>query len=407
MLMDWVRHATLYGRDANGLIVRRELTQLVDLIKESRKFYAPLKWTWREATKSWHTPEGATLRFDHLENDSEAAAKYLGWNMTYFGVEEVTTFPRPEPIFQICACLRSPNPNVQVNFRLTGNPGGLGHQWVKKRYIDPCPLGYKIITDKETGLQRFFIPAKASDNKFIGKDYIERIKMAAPNANILKGWLDGNWEFSEGAFFGEWDPAVHVIRQFRIPDHWARYMAFDPGSSDPAAVLWGAVVPDEFEVEPATIGGIEHLHNYRGGLPRGSIIIYRELYFAKPDTDIGLRLPIETMAAEIKEAEFTQQVRGVTYNEPLDDEGQPKITKRVAGLDLYNRKNGPSLAERMATQPYGLFFRQAETARVATKIQDGRLEHDPVAPAGPGRSPDALLHGKLREHDPHPAGAAD
>ena len=224
------------------------------------------------------------MRFDHLENDADAE-KYQGWNLTFFGVEEATTFPRPEPIFRICACLRSPNPNVKVNFRLTGNPGGLGHQWVKKRYIEPAPLGYKIITDKQTGLKRFFIPAKASDNKYIGRDYIERIKMAAPNANILKGWLDGNWDFAEGAFFEEWNPAVHVIRQFKIPDHWARYMAFDPGSSDPAAVVWGAVVPDEYELEPTSLGaGIEHLHNYRGGLPRGSLVIFREQYFAKPDS---------------------------------------------------------------------------------------------------------------------------
>jgi hypothetical protein len=214
------------------------------LIKESHKVYGPLKWTWREATKTWHSPEGSTLRFDHLESDTDAE-KYQGWNLTWLGVEEVTTFPRPEPIFRLMACLRSPNPKVKVNFRATGNSGGVGHQWVKKRYIDGAPLGYKILKDKDTGLERFFIPAKASDNKYISAEYLERIKMAAPNANILKGWLLGDWNFAEGAFFDEWNPLIHVIREFKIPDHWARYVAFDPGSSDPAAVVWGAICPDD------------------------------------------------------------------------------------------------------------------------------------------------------------------
>ncbi len=371
MLLDWLRHASLYGKAANGLLVRRELTQLVDLIKESHKVYGPLKWTWREAPKTWITPEGATLRFDHLESD-EDSNKYLGWNLSWLGIEEITTFPRPEPIFRLMACLRSPNPNVRVNFRCTANPGGVGHQWCKARYIDPAPLGYRFITDAETGLKRFFIPAKAQDNKYISPEYLERIKLAAPNANILRGWLHGDWNFAEGAFFDEWNSALHVIHQFKIPDHWPRYVAFDPGSSDPAAVVWGAIVADD-SYEPQRIGGntIEDKHTYQDHLPRGAFVVYRELYFAKPGTDIGLRLAIETMAAEIRDAEYTQVVRGVTYNEPRDEDNRPGIAKRVAGLDLFNHKNGPSLAERMAVEPYRLYFYKAETTRVATKSKMG------------------------------------
>jgi hypothetical protein len=50
LLLSWIAHADAYGADANGLIVRRELTQLVDLIRESKKVFGPLKWEWREAT---------------------------------------------------------------------------------------------------------------------------------------------------------------------------------------------------------------------------------------------------------------------------------------------------------------------------------------------------------------------
>jgi hypothetical protein len=73
----------------------------------------------------------------------------------------------------------------------------------------------------------------------------------------------------------------------------------------------------------------------------------------------------------IIEAEYRQTIRGVSYKEPCDHDGTPKIAKRVAGIDLFNHKNGPSLAERMACAPYRLFFYKAETARVASKSKMG------------------------------------
>jgi hypothetical protein len=83
------------------------------------------------------------------------------------------------------ATLRSPNPDLKVCFRATANPGGPGTSLVKRRYIDPAPLGYKVITNPETRLQRCFIPARAADNKYISNDYMDRIKLAAPNEGVL------------------------------------------------------------------------------------------------------------------------------------------------------------------------------------------------------------------------------
>jgi hypothetical protein len=56
MLLDWMRHAQAYGKEANGLILRKELIQLKDLIKESIRVYTPLGWRWRESPKTWTTP---------------------------------------------------------------------------------------------------------------------------------------------------------------------------------------------------------------------------------------------------------------------------------------------------------------------------------------------------------------
>jgi hypothetical protein len=113
MLLDWMRHAQAYGKEANGLILRKELIQLKDLIKESIRVYTPLGWRWRESPKTWTTPEGAVLTFAYLESDQDAE-KYQGWNLTWIGVEELTTFARPEPLFRLMATLRSPNPDLKV-----------------------------------------------------------------------------------------------------------------------------------------------------------------------------------------------------------------------------------------------------------------------------------------------------
>ena len=95
--------------------------------------------------------------FAYLERDADADM-YQGHNYTRVYVEEVGNFPSPAPVMKLMATLRS-GAGVPVDLRATGNPGGPGHQWVKARYIDPAPLGNRIIRDPVTGLERVFIPS--------------------------------------------------------------------------------------------------------------------------------------------------------------------------------------------------------------------------------------------------------
>jgi hypothetical protein len=198
-------------------------------------------------------------------------------------------------------------------------------------------------------LQRCFIPARATDNKYISIDYLERIKLAAPNEGVLRGWLYGDWNIAEGAFFDEFDTAKHVIPQFRIPDEWPRFMAFDPGSSDPAAALWAAIVPNYYDADFAAPDSTGKGRVRRAVLPKEALVVYRELYIAKEvdggRINVGLKWPVERVAEEICKAERFQIVRGVRYLEPLNESGRPKMYRRVADPFLFHEDGGPSMAE--------------------------------------------------------------
>jgi hypothetical protein len=175
MLGEWAQHADLYAEHAIGLMLRRTRTELIETIERSRAIYSPLGWKYNETEKMWRAPNGARLRFAYLERDADAEL-YQGHSYTRLYVEEIGTFPSPAPIFKLMATLRS-SAGIPVGFRATGNPGGPGHQWVKARYIDPAPLGNRIIRDEQTNLKRVFIPSKVDNNRHIDVEaYKQRLR---------------------------------------------------------------------------------------------------------------------------------------------------------------------------------------------------------------------------------------
>ena len=242
---------TNLANSAIGLVIRRELTQLKELIERSKQIYGPLGAVWHVGEKMWRFPNGARLTFAYIDNDDDAD-KYQGNSYSGIYVEELGNFPSPVPIFKLMACIRSANPAVRCGFRATGNPGGPGHLWIKQRYIMPAPRGMQIIkskfinpfTKEEFEQERVFIPSKITDNKYNNNpQYIARLQMVG-NARLVDAWLLGNWDIIEGAYFDEWDERKHVIDQFIIPAHWTRFTSMDWGSARPFSVGWWALVPD-------------------------------------------------------------------------------------------------------------------------------------------------------------------
>ncbi len=347
MLGDWISHSDIYGRHAKGLMVRRTRVQLVDTIERAKELFLPLGATWKDQDKAFVMPNGAVLRMAYVERDKDAEA-YQGHSYTRVYVEELTNFPDPKPVMKLKATLRSPH-GVKVGFRATCNPGGPGHLWVKARYIDPAPQGFKVLREVEEingvslTVERVFIPAKLQDNPaLMASDpmYPLRVKQAAGSVELARAWLDGDWNVVLGAFFDAWSPERHIVRPFEIPGWWARLRGMDWGSARPFSVGWYAV-SDGYE----TPSGV--------WLPPGCLVKYREWYGAQQD-DQGETIPNEGLKL------FAEPVAdGIKKRQPRWERYQ----RSVADPSAFSQDGGPSIAERMHRR--GVTWSRADNARVA------------------------------------------
>lgn len=346
VLGDFLEHADAYGEHAIGLMIRRQRTELIETIERSRQIYTPLGWEFHEQDKMWRAPNGARLRFAYLERDADAEG-YQGHSYTRLYVEEIGNFPSDRPILKLMATLRS-GAGVPVGFRATGNPGGPGHQWVRARYIDPAPTGWRIIKDAVSGLERVYIPSRVGDNRFLGDQYVQQLR-ASGSKELVRAWLDGDWSVIEGAFFDCWNPNQHVIRPFTIPNDWLRFRSADWGSAKPFSIGWWAVVGDDPDLSAHQAA----LRNDTLGirvLPRGAIIRYREWYGSNGQPNVGLKFTAEQVALGI-----------------LDREQGDNIAFGVMDPAAFAADGGPSIAERMAAVTNGkIWFRRADNKRVST-----------------------------------------
>lgn len=338
VLGDFASHAAEYGKDAIGLMVRRQRTELVETIERSKQIYGPLGAKYNDQKSMWTFPNGARLRFAYLEKDRDANA-YQGHSYTRVYVEEVGNFPLATPILKLMGTLRS-GAGVPCKIILTGNPGGAGHQWVKARYISPNPIGYMPIsetftnpwTGKKVVRSRIFIPSFVTDNKYLGEDYIATLQQVG-NDNLVKAWLMGNWDIVEGAFFDRWSHR-NALTPFAVPPEWLRFRSMDWGYSAPFSIGWYAVAGDD---------GPDY------GLPRGALLRYREWYGIKPgQPNIGIRLTTEELADGIK-----QRSAGEKYAYSVIDPA------------AFAESGGPSIAERFARS--GVEFRRADNRRLGAR----------------------------------------
>ena len=317
----------------SGLLLRHTTEELRELIFKSQELY-PKIWPgikWSERKMQWTAPSGARLWMSYLDRD-EDVLRYQGLAFSWIGFDELTQWATPYTWNYMRSRLRSTATDLPIFMRATTNPGGRGHHWVKKMFIDPSPYNRSFdATDIDTTevlrypaghskagkplFKRRFIPARLSDNPYLSQagDY-EAMLLSLPEQQ-RRQLLDGDWDIKEGAAFTEFDRHVHVIEPFDIPSNWVKFRACDYGYGSYSGVLWFAVAPNE------------------------QIVTYRELYVSKVlATDLAdMILDLEAEDGNIK------------YG--------------VLDSSLWHKRGdtGPSLAEQMISQ--GCRWRPSDRSR--------------------------------------------
>lgn len=336
MLGKFAIKASRYGEHCVGVFFRRTREDLKEAIERSKQIYGAIGAVWNEQKKWWTFPNGPRLKFEYLDKDADAD-NYQGHNYTDVFFEELTHWADPKPVNKLRATLRSAV-GIPCQFHATGNPGGPGHQWVKARYIDPDPMGWKLqwedFTNPFTGevvrKNRVFIPSKLSDNRYLGSGYVANLYQSG-SKELVKAWLTGDWDVIEGAFFDNWDASKHVVRPFTIPEDWARFRSGDWGSAKPFSFGWWAVVGDKFKTPDGII------------LPRGCLVRYREWYGMQPGKpNVGLKMHADAVGEHLAllEASDPKLVGGVLDPAAFSEDGGPSISQRI-NAELIKKKLVP------------------------------------------------------------------
>ncbi|MEG1492139.1 MAG: terminase family protein [Oscillospiraceae bacterium] len=248
-----------------ALILRKTYPQLSDLIDRSLELY-PIIFPgarYNDSKHVWTFPSGAKLSFGSLQHAKDRF-NYQGKHYDFIDFDELTQFSADE--YDYLKSRNRPNgPGTRCYMRAQANPGGIGHGWVKARFVSPAkpmdtiwqpieivyPDGRKIVHWES----RIFVPSNVFDNKILlANDPMYLRRLANRPEAERNALLYGSWDSFEGQVFVEWrnDPeqydtrlCTHVISPFRIPDSWAVWRGFDWGYSRPFSVGWYAVDHDK------------------------------------------------------------------------------------------------------------------------------------------------------------------
>ncbi len=335
-----------------ALILRKTYPQCRELIIKSKRMYngAYPDASYNGSEHYWQFPSGAKIYFGSMPNQL-SYLNYQGLSYSYIAFDELTHFTLEEYEYMISRN-RADGEGLRVYIRATANPGGIGHGWVKERFVTASPPGvpYKVkskIKDKEgkeieVERTRVFIPSSVFDNQALldnDPGYLANLA-TLPDAR-KKALLYGDWNSYDGQVFTEWrnDPDgyntrlhTHVIEPFDIPSGWRRYRTFDWGFSKPYAVQWWAV---DYE---------------------GRAYLYRQLYgCAEGSQNVGVKENPDIVAQKIRKIEDELEKGNNIYG--------------IADPAIWDESHGREGVIADIMEKNGVFFNKGKHARLSGKMQ--------------------------------------
>ena len=222
------------------LILRRTFPELEkSLIRVARGLYPIEIFTYNASSHTGRFKNGSILDFGHLATDGDVY-QYQSAEYDVIRFDELTHFTEDQYTYMISR-VRGAN-GYPKHIKSSTNPGGVGHTWVKERFIDPAPPNTSFAG--KDGSSRIFLPAKIDDNIFlVANDPDYKKRLLSLGEDDQKALLRGEWDIFTGQFFREFSREIHTCDPFPLPQDWRRYRALDYGF-DRLACLWIAVSPE-------------------------------------------------------------------------------------------------------------------------------------------------------------------
>jgi hypothetical protein len=219
------------------LLLRRTFAELdKSLIRTVQGWYPREIFSYNSSAHVGKFSNGSVIDFGYCASESDVT-QYQSAEYDVIRFDELTHFTEYQYVWLISR-IRGSN-GFPKQIKCSTNPGGVGHTWVKERFVDPAPPNTEFIG--ADGMSRIFIPSLLSDNTFLmasDPDYQKRLE-ALPEAE-KRALLYGDWNIFEGQYFGEFDQRYHVCDPIPIPREWRRYRTIDYGL-DMFAAYWIAV----------------------------------------------------------------------------------------------------------------------------------------------------------------------
>lgn len=334
-----------------GLILRKTYPQLSELVDRSTELYKAVvpKAKYNDSKHYWVFPSGAKVYFGSLQHDKDKT-NYQGKRYDFIDFDELTQFTFSE--YSYLFSRNRPNgPGTRCYMRAQANPGGIGHGWVKERFITPAPPmttiwervkirfpdGHEEVRKKS----RIFVPSTVFDNKILlqnDPEYLTRLaSMPEKERNAL---LYGDWDSFAGQVFTEWldDPDryedrlnTHVIKPFLIPQGWRVLCSMDWGYTRPFSIGW---------------------YTFDG---EGRMYRIREYYGWDGVPNSGVRLEPQAVAKKVREIEET------------DPNLKGRRIFRVGDPAIWGKQGGKSIGELFEGE--GISFDKAKHDRINGKMQ--------------------------------------
>ncbi len=222
------------------LILRRTFAELEkSLIRTSLSLFPRELYSFNASTHSGRFKNGSCIDFGYCAGENDVY-QYQSAEYDVIRFDELTHFTEGQYVYLISR-VRGAN-SFPKQIKSSTNPGGVGHGWVKRRFIDPAPRGEPFVGDD--GMRRIFIPSMLDDNGFLcSADPAYRERLLALPERERRALLQGDWDIFEGQYFTEFSHARHVTEPFEIPVSWRKYRTIDYGL-DRLACLWIAVSPE-------------------------------------------------------------------------------------------------------------------------------------------------------------------